>query len=531
MLYYNFKNYEEFKSLFGFNEHGNGVKSRRNKILLGLYKDRTILHDHITGGARWLYCKSLDDVKSVAFSLLEDKTYSTKSYLVSVGDLFTAYSDKYTTDICKGVCQDGDINAVRYVNRENDDHVYKMKAGKFLRAIIDESGLYMPECIKTWLCEVFTSEWRTYAAAHGAEYTLHVDDDFEGIYSSDRCLGHFGSCMTDRNRHSFYEDAVKAKAAYLENRNGEILARCVVFTDVEDADGNKYRLAERQYSSNGNEDYKRMLVDRLIREGHIDGYKRIGAGCGDADAFLGNNGEDWSDKRFQIDCYLEPGDTLSYQDSFKWYDIDEHVAYNYSCGCDYIELDTTEDTIPDTRGAWSDYHQEYIPEDDATYCEHRGDYFYNDEVTYCENTGTYEYEDDCVQLYNGDYAYYGRNCDGYDGVCRCEVCDEYFLEDDGYYSEKTGDYYCSSDCLCQAEEDWYRDNDYTYSEWDNEWYENEDDVIEVLEWGGCYNRYWKTTISVESFNRLARQGRATEFNDEYYIDVVMFDGEPAHAAA
>ena len=150
MLYYNFKNYEEFKSLFGFNEHGNGVKSRRNKILLGLYKDRTILHDHITGGARWLYCKSLDDVKSVAFSLLEDKTYSTKSYLVSVGDLFTAYSDKYTTDICKGVCQDGDINAVRYVNRENDDHVYKMKAGKFLRAIIDESGLYMPECIKTW---------------------------------------------------------------------------------------------------------------------------------------------------------------------------------------------------------------------------------------------------------------------------------------------------------------------------------------------------------------------------------------------
>lgn len=28
-----FKNYEEFKVLFGVVEHGNGVKSRKNKIL------------------------------------------------------------------------------------------------------------------------------------------------------------------------------------------------------------------------------------------------------------------------------------------------------------------------------------------------------------------------------------------------------------------------------------------------------------------------------------------------------------------
>ena len=34
MLYYNFNNYEEFKELFGLVKHGNGVKSRKNKILL-----------------------------------------------------------------------------------------------------------------------------------------------------------------------------------------------------------------------------------------------------------------------------------------------------------------------------------------------------------------------------------------------------------------------------------------------------------------------------------------------------------------
>lgn len=528
MLYYNFANYEEFKSLFGFNEHGNGVKSRRNKILLGLYKDRTILHDHITGSARWLYCKSLDDIKSVAFSLLDDKTFQTKMYCVSVGNLFTAFSNKYATDSCIGVCQDGDINSVRYINKENEDHVYKMKAGKFLRAIIDESGVYMPECVKTWLCETFTSEWRTYAAAHSADYTLHVDDDFEGIYSSRRCLGYFGSCMTDRDRHYFYENYVKAKAAYLENAEGRIIARCIIFTDVEDENGNKYRLAERQYSSEGNEDYKRMLIDRLIREGHIDGYKRIGAGCGDADAFLGNNGEDWSDKRFQIDCNLEYGDTLSYQDSFKWYDINAHIAYNY-CACDAnIGLDTTDDSIRNESDCWSEYHQEYIPEDDATYCEYRDDYFYNNEVCYCENTGTYEYEDDCVRLGNGDYAYYGRNCEGYDGVYCCDECGEYFLEDDGYYSDVTGEYYCCEECRDEAETRWYKNNGYVWSEYEGEWFE-ECLVINAKEWWS--DEYFETTISIGRFNHLVGRGRATEYNGEYYIDSVMFDGEPVHAAA
>ena len=34
MLYYNFSNYEEFKQLFGVQEHASGEKSRKNKILL-----------------------------------------------------------------------------------------------------------------------------------------------------------------------------------------------------------------------------------------------------------------------------------------------------------------------------------------------------------------------------------------------------------------------------------------------------------------------------------------------------------------
>ena len=33
-----FRNAEEFQRIFGVQEHGNGVKSRRNKILLQFYK-------------------------------------------------------------------------------------------------------------------------------------------------------------------------------------------------------------------------------------------------------------------------------------------------------------------------------------------------------------------------------------------------------------------------------------------------------------------------------------------------------------
>lgn len=50
MLYYNFNNYEEFKELFGLVKHGNGVKSRKNKILLSFIKNGKLLHDAVVSG-------------------------------------------------------------------------------------------------------------------------------------------------------------------------------------------------------------------------------------------------------------------------------------------------------------------------------------------------------------------------------------------------------------------------------------------------------------------------------------------------
>lgn len=54
-----FKNYEEFKKLFAIVEHGNGAKSRKNKILLAWLKDRRFLKT-------WLYAQRLSLEKGVS---------------------------------------------------------------------------------------------------------------------------------------------------------------------------------------------------------------------------------------------------------------------------------------------------------------------------------------------------------------------------------------------------------------------------------------------------------------------------------
>lgn len=50
MLYIkSFSNYEEFSQLFGVREF-NGCKSRNNKILLALLKDKELLHEAVKNG-------------------------------------------------------------------------------------------------------------------------------------------------------------------------------------------------------------------------------------------------------------------------------------------------------------------------------------------------------------------------------------------------------------------------------------------------------------------------------------------------
>ena len=42
---------------------------------------------------------------------------------------------------------------------------------------------------------------------------------------------------------------------------------------------------ERQYATDESNTLKRALIDALIKGGHIDGYKKVGAGCGECKGF------------------------------------------------------------------------------------------------------------------------------------------------------------------------------------------------------------------------------------------------------
>lgn len=94
-----------------------------------------------------------------------------------------------------------------------------------------------------------------------------------------------------------------------------MIARCVIYNRVTDQDGKNgdwrkdNTLRMKQYP-------QRALIDALIKGGHIDGYKRVGAGCGDARAFVDLEENSLSDRKFRIECDLDWDDTLSYQDSF-----------------------------------------------------------------------------------------------------------------------------------------------------------------------------------------------------------------------
>lgn len=440
MLYYNFENYEGFLSMFGIQNHGNGNKSRKNKILLSYLKSRTILHEAVqSGDFSLLNISDMADLKNKMKSLIIESGTRNESLYYEVNLINEIYrSAQYSTDGNNGLCEDGDSRAVRYINHNNGNHAFKMKAGKFYRALILETdfGKKLPEQVVTYLCEEFTSDWQSYAFSSLPQNQLFVNDDFQYIYDSRNYLGDFRSCMVNKDLHTFYNDAVKAKAAFLENSDGKIIARCVIFTDVTDQDGKKWRLAERQYASDGSTIYCRALVDALIREGHIDGYKVPGAGCGESRNFVDIHGVSLSHKQFIIDCDLDWDDNVSYQDSFKWYNMEKRIATNYGYG-DH-DLSITEGSLNDVDSPWDDYHEEYCDDTTTVYAHGR------------------EYQ--CATNWLDDFRWVELREEYHhiDDVEQCPHCEGWVLRSEAYTSDlmDNGEYYCCETCLMDAEEEY-----------------------------------------------------------------------------
>ena len=224
---------EDMQPCNRLNYHSNGTKSRKNKILLSFIKNRALLDDAVkTGNYELLHISDMQTLKQVVIGKIRDAA-TDLPYCVTLIDK-TYGSCKYSTDASNGICEDDDYNSIRYINHENNDRIFKMKCGKFFRTLILDTpfGQSLPESLINWLCKEFTLEWKAYAVGKIPQNTLFVNDDFERIYSSKHLQGNFGSCMVNRGLHSFYKDSVKAKAAYLENSEGMVIARCIIYTEV-----------------------------------------------------------------------------------------------------------------------------------------------------------------------------------------------------------------------------------------------------------------------------------------------------------
>lgn len=487
---YPFKNYEGFKELF-VREDGR----RKNAVLLKWLTSKEVRNWCIVNSRqRGLTIRTMVDLKDFVMSRLrhEPGILGARYDIYFMGYYYP--SNKYCTDSANGLCEDRDYRQIRYVRME-DSKTFKMKASRMFMHLMECStfGIILPEAVKLWICEEIQNDWEQYTKAKMPpldDCKLVVNEDFARIYDSYYLRGDFGSCMTNRGHHYFYSDSVKAKAAYMEDANGKILARCVIFTEVKDDEtGEIFRLAERQYSCDCREDLKHDLVRMLIAGGHIDGYKRTGAGCHDANAFVDNLGRSMSERKLSIECTAGCDSTISYQDSFKWYDMDEHRAYNYGHADADYELDTTEEYLD--GGNYDEYHDEYTRGEVVdVYCGRWMSCSENDldDFIYIEGEG-YIHEEYCI---------------------RCECCDEFFRKGCGYYSEITEKNYCCEDCRDDDERE-YKETHWTYSKYDDEYFEDSDDVT-TLKRGACD----EISICRDSADRLVDNGDAVLIKGKYY---------------
>lgn len=497
MLYYKFENYEAFKDLFGIQKHGNGVSSRKNKILLNYIKNKELLHEAVTTGhGELIHISSLTELKNIMKERIKEsgKNDETLPYQ-SLLNGETYYSAIYSTDENNGLCEDGDTKAVRYLNNENG-HIYKMKAGKYYRSLILQTtfGKNLPEQVTVCLCEEFAAEWQTYIMGKLPKNKLVVNKDFERIYSSEACAGDFHSCMVDKEVSAFYSESVDADAAYLENEEGKIIARCIIFNKAEDQDGKLWRLAERQYSTGNNEILKRALVDRLLKEKRIDGYKKVGACCGEPRAFIDTEGNSLTDREFTIKCCLDYDDSLSYQDSFKWYSEYRREATNFGKG--EIALDITEGSINGETGEYDDYHDYY--------CEATTLVYFDGREYYCDTDNMSDFV-----FMEGNDEYHHK-----DDVWECPVCGEIFVRDYGCSSNMTEERYCGVACM-EEDEQIYKEEHWYYSEYDKTYYQEKEEIITYRKWNRQREIHEESTIHTDTLKELLEK-------EEMYISEGIF---------
>lgn len=457
---YCFLDYEDFREIFGYRKTNDGKMVRKNKILLSLYKDGNDkpLRERIEilrGSSESVEIKRLFQITSIQqldewFKRILKSGMSTSNdcnrYSCIMDGKYAFYSIP-TEWYCDndGICNDLQTrDKVRFISYDGGRRREMCcTPARLLKKIMENYKILslLPLQIKRHFEELFTEDWKAYLKSFYDIRLVVNNSDFNKIYDSEYLSGEscrngiFNSCMVDQDFYGFYESLPDCKCAYLL-RNEKIIARCIIFKAYDYDGGDSYRLAERQYSSDNDDSLKRLLVDKLIEGGYIDGYKKIGAGCSDISAFILNDGTSISDKILYIKtgnyCDIDCAQDIPYMDSFCYYEYSTNCAYNCSCVGHSHVFRNTDGTV-DVCGDYSNYHGRYLRDDD--------------DYRFVEYLGDYILEEDLVTDCNGDRILY-------EDALVCPNCGEYYRDGYGYSSSLTDEEYCCSNCRYEAEEEW-----------------------------------------------------------------------------
>lgn len=409
-----FKDAKEFNEIFGKNPSG----ARKNKILLTLLKDQNFWRKRKEFPVFFQKCVEMKSQQSLFDALMcqfgcEQPRANSCGIRFFVCEFFSAENGRYETDNQKGLCEDGDFMKIRVLLFDNGKEVVrKTSPGKVLRQIISDTQYnWLPDSVVNFLCEKFTEKWTAYAEDKIGNFELRVDDDFDFIYNSSYCDGDFHSCMTDDGFDDFYSECVSAKAASLL-KDGLIVARCVIFTDVHDEDtGNVLRLAERQYSTDQDNLLKQMLVSKLIAGGYIDGFKTVGAGCHSPMDFVLNDGTPLVHK-MHIPCvWRENCNDAPYMDSFKWFMPENDKLYNYAHEEASYLFENTDGTAEYMLcTVYKNGEQIQVSEEERdlnyTYLSREEVYVYDEDVFRCERCNTQTFFSSAELQSNSVYSSY-----------------------------------------------------------------------------------------------------------------------------
>lgn len=347
MLYFQIKDYTEFKDIFGTCKSPRGTI--QNKILLAFWKGRFQRNPEEKASA----CKSMADMYAIVMDqLTHARKYTQKDFsdkgvvkFVIKDKVYSFVSSKYSSHFndddltAKGAT---DVKCCTVVDRKTGK-LCSIKPSKIILESFTAVGAVLPQSVMTYCAEIFQSAWEAERNAGLEKYRLVVNKDFKAIYSSEACLPNFGSCMTDRGHTDFFVNSVDALAASLiEVKSGKIAARCIVWNNVKcDKTNRTYTYADRQYATNGDPKLKAILIDRLYEEGIINIHKAVNASCRDALYICDRTGNKIEDPKLSVACSVRSGDPISYMDTFKYLSPDKARLYTYCRSNTTKDLATT----------------------------------------------------------------------------------------------------------------------------------------------------------------------------------------------